>query len=180
MNTSNSYETLGEEAVAKENSKEPDPLRMKEGRPTMFNTSGYEAPNEVMPEPSIGVETIVPAKTEKIQVGDMKQLEEKIMELAQYSEIHKMFICRVCGKTSKNQSKAMVHVETHLEGMTFTCLLCGNAYKTREHLRVHSYRCPAATAQATDPVNSEVTEEQVISNQEQFILSESIMEEYIA
>ena len=183
LHPSNSYETLGEEARESLGDAD-DSVKMKQGRRQslfMANTSGYETPNEFVQEPSIGVETMVPAKTEKIQVGDMKQLEDKIMELAQYSEIHKMFICRVCGKTSKNQSKAMVHVETHLEGMTFSCLLCGNAYKTREHLRVHSYRCPAAKANTpADPVNTEVADEQVMSGDDQFILGDPVMEEYVA
>ena len=45
--------------------------------------------------------------------------------------------CKVCGKTNKKKKDLKRHAETHLEGVSHACHLCGNAVSTREALRNH-------------------------------------------
>ena len=50
--------------------------------------------------------------------------------------------CKVCGKNIKNRYALVGHVETHIEGLIYSCNLCNKEYSSRDALRVHNYRCP--------------------------------------
>ena len=46
--------------------------------------------------------------------------------------------CRQCGKEKKVQRRDMRnHVETHLEGLSFDCQLCGKIFRSRNSLKSH-------------------------------------------
>ena len=46
-------------------------------------------------------------------------------------------ICLICGKRSTVRQNIRNHVETHIEGIVFTCDICMKPYKTRNSLNVH-------------------------------------------
>ena len=51
-----------------------------------------------------------------------------------------MWKCKRCPKVSRNISHIKDHVETHIEGISFSCNLCDKSYKTRDTLRSHNYK----------------------------------------
>ena len=51
-------------------------------------------------------------------------------------------MCKLCGKIFNGTSRANMrqHVETHVEGLTFSCDDCGKTFSKSESLRKHKYR----------------------------------------
>ena len=47
--------------------------------------------------------------------------------------------CSECNKYSKTKSNMRMHVETHLEGLSFACKYCGKVCKTRNSRNKHMY-----------------------------------------
>ena len=56
------------------------------------------------------------------------------------------FRCRVCGKDSTGMTKTRrdalksnmkKHVETHVEGLSYSCQLCGKEFRSKNSLQVH-------------------------------------------
>ena len=45
--------------------------------------------------------------------------------------------CTVCGKISTDKSNMRVHIETHVEGLSYSCSICSNCFKTKDSLRKH-------------------------------------------
>ena len=45
--------------------------------------------------------------------------------------------CKTCQKTSKSRANIRKHAEIHIEGLSFSCQLCGMTYKTRMSLDQH-------------------------------------------
>ena len=69
---------------------------------------------------------------------DLKELEQKILELTEIDG--DKCICRHCGKatTGRNRKQDLAnHIETHIEGLSFNCDLCGNSYRSRNLLKNH-------------------------------------------
>ena len=67
-----------------------------------------------------------------------KEIEAR-MEKIQDKSGQKLTQCTVCGKTFKQRSKAKFHIETHVEGFSHTCTICGARAKTKKSLSVHIY-----------------------------------------
>jgi len=42
-----------------------------------------------------------------------------------------LWICKVCGKTSKKPHHARYHAETHIEGVSYACHICNKTFSTR-------------------------------------------------
>jgi uncharacterized C2H2 Zn-finger protein len=47
------------------------------------------------------------------------------------------FKCDICEKTGKHKLSMSRHVETHIEGLSFPCNLCGIVTKSRNLLQQH-------------------------------------------
>ena len=45
--------------------------------------------------------------------------------------------CKTCQKTSKSRANIRKHAEIHIEGLSFSCQMCGMTYKTRMSLDQH-------------------------------------------
>ena len=45
--------------------------------------------------------------------------------------------CGVCGKTSKTTQDLKRHVETHIDGLSFSCQKCDKTFRSRESRRRH-------------------------------------------
>lgn len=48
--------------------------------------------------------------------------------------------CKVCGKFANHKSKLKQHVETHIDGFSHPCNICGKSYRSRNVLRMHLSR----------------------------------------
>ena len=110
-----------------------------------FNVPQFPEPNTsnalALNEPGI-VETIAhPIQDESQIVTSAAELEKKVKELIDGTT------CKVCGKSIKNRFQLVGHVETHIEGLSYSCTLCDKQYSSRDALRVHNYRCPATRNQ---------------------------------
>ena len=56
--------------------------------------------------------------------------------------------CTLCGKVEKRYlSHLKNHIETHLEGLSFPCQLCGKTFRSRNALSIHKTRYPHKTGQ---------------------------------
>ena len=47
------------------------------------------------------------------------------------------FICKLCGKEGKKSIDMQRHIETHLEGLSYSCQLCRKTFRSRNSLRTH-------------------------------------------
>ena len=120
---------------------EPKNLQSNEEQPHTFKTVKQEAQFK-----EIGLKNKVSTNSdkEKVNLGtfsDTEELDEKIHAYIIKND-DRMLACFFCGKSSRNKRTLTHHVETHLEGLSFQCNLCGdksNQFKTRNSLNVHKY-----------------------------------------
>ena len=70
-----------------------------------------------------------------LSVGENLLWEERIDALAEHGEDG--WSCKQCGKHDKNRFTARRHIETHIEGFTFSCTLCEKTFSQRNHLKTH-------------------------------------------
>jgi len=64
----------------------------------------------------------------------LRQIEENLVQS------NGTWTCKVCGKVAKFKSKLKQHVETHLDGFSHPCGLCGKSYRSRNVLGMHMSR----------------------------------------
>ena len=65
------------------------------------------------------------------------EIEQKITECLGKNE-NGDYICNLCGKVGgKKTTNIKNHIETHLEGISFTCSLCGKQLRSRNSLNNH-------------------------------------------
>jgi len=61
-------------------------------------------------------------------------------------KVEGVWTCKVCGKDTKlNKDHMKGHVETHIEGLQYTCSICNKIYTTKDNLRGHFYRAHKAS-----------------------------------
>ena len=70
-----------------------------------------------------------------LSIGDNLLWEERIDALLEHGEGG--WTCKQCGKHDRNKSKARNHIETHIEGFTFSCTACEKTFSKRIHLKKH-------------------------------------------
>jgi len=76
------------------------------------------------------------AKDEQNPGGNAyKDLDHQITEMIENTENGKLK-CTVCGKIA-TQHLLRRHAEIHIEGLSFTCHVCGKSCSTRQYLRQH-------------------------------------------
>ena len=73
----------------------------------------------------------------KIDVGSMTQEEigNKIKEL--YKKVDGVWICSECNYENTNKGKIRRHIETHINGLIYTCKVCHKEYGTRNSWQSH-------------------------------------------
>ena len=77
----------------------------------------------------------------RIYVGDMtsEEIEAKTKEL--YQKIDGGWSCLHCGKTSSHKSSGMrYHVETHMDGLCYTCNVCSKEFRSKNAYNFHKSR----------------------------------------
>ena len=70
-------------------------------------------------------------------VSDVENTVNQYMELCEDGR----YKCTLCGKMQKEKGKFQRnlknHIETHLEGLSFPCQLCGKTFRSRNSYYVH-------------------------------------------
>ena len=71
-------------------------------------------------------------------IGDLNEKIDSMME-----KQNGAWTCIVCGNTNKlnKRSDLKKHVETHIEGVTHSCNICGKTFRSGNYLKVHSQKC---------------------------------------
>ena len=55
-----------------------------------------------------------------------------------YQKIDGVWVCNECGKRSSNYSSDIrLHVETHLDGLCYTCKICNRDFRSKNSLKTH-------------------------------------------
>merc|ERR1719154_600404 len=79
------------------------------------------------------------AQTIATDVGTLtsEEIDNKMREL--YERTDEGWRCLVCDHTSKGPTSSDIrrHVETHLEGLVYTCNLCSQSFRLRNSLAKH-------------------------------------------
>ena len=87
-------------------------------------------------------EVNAPTDDAKLDVGSMNsdEVEEKRKEL--YQKIDEGWRCLACDyiSTSIKSSQIRLHVETHLDGLFYTCSICNKEFRSRHSLYKHTKR----------------------------------------
>ena len=81
----------------------------------------------------------------KVQEEGLKQeknidliADQKIEELT--DRINGVWTCKACGKTSQRKRDLGWHIETHLEGLSFSCNDCDKTFRSRNVLLSHKHK----------------------------------------
>ena len=64
----------------------------------------------------------------------IEEIEELIMKDGE------LWMCRQCGKTAKTRASIGLHVEVHIEGISFDCKLCDKTFRSRNSFAAHKAR----------------------------------------
>lgn len=100
---------------------------------TEIEETGHEAAGNEM----------IPAREEHQYVAENfievnAELDQKIEDIL--VKTNGVWTCRVCGKFANHKSKLKQHVETHIDGFSHPCGICGKSYRSRNVLRMHLSR----------------------------------------
>ena len=74
---------------------------------------------------------------DKIYISDMAEADAKIEELSK--KINGVWTCLWCGKTTTpyHRKSLAMHVESHIEGLSYPCDQCSKVFSTRNSIRTH-------------------------------------------
>ena len=82
-----------------------------------------------------------PKGAAKIDVGSLtkEEIDEKMKEL--YERTNEGWKCLVCSHTNEGSVSSNIrkHVETHLEGLVYSCNLCAKEFRLRNSLNNHKF-----------------------------------------
>ena len=81
---------------------------------------------------TFGNESLQMSFTEK------NEIDEKVYEFIKTLG-PKEFQCTQCGKIASKKSNLVKHVETHIEGLSYPCKICGKTFRSRNILFHHKY-----------------------------------------
>ena len=75
-----------------------------------------------------------------LSLGDLDKqiLMQKKKELCRRTNEGKAFECLGCGKLMNNQANMMRHVETHIQGLSYNCQVCGKVFRSNNSLSSHN------------------------------------------
>ena len=67
----------------------------------------------------------------------LDEVDQRISDIMSKNESGK-YVCTICGKNSKKHIQNMRnHIETHLDGISFSCQICNRQYRSRNSLNKH-------------------------------------------
>ena len=73
---------------------------------------------------------------QKIDTTDLTEIDEKLFENMEENS-DRTWSCKICSKILPVRNNMKLHVETHVEGLSFPCNICGKIYRSRNVLRNH-------------------------------------------
>ena len=76
-----------------------------------------------------------PEKTLAVTVNDNSAADEAIQEFLVREE--GVYSCKVCNFSRKIKQDVTRHIETHIEGVSYSCSVCGKTSRSRNSLRKH-------------------------------------------
>ena len=76
--------------------------------------------------------------------NDVSHIKERIRQYIE-KDTNGKYKCTICGKEAaiemKNAKQNLEkHVETHLEGLSFPCQLCGKTFRSKHNFDNHKYK----------------------------------------
>ena len=108
---------------------QPEHIIIDEQADNNFATVSYGEDIEGIPVADFGASNFL-----EINAELDKQIEEILVKN------NGVWSCKVCGKFANHKSKLKQHVETHIEGFSHPCAICGKCYRSRNVLRMHLSR----------------------------------------
>ena len=75
---------------------------------------------------------------DRIKIQDNTEANERINELIE--KVDGGFSCKACGKISKEIRNHKRHVETHIEGLSYSCQFCDKVFRYSNSRNIHMTR----------------------------------------
>ena len=76
----------------------------------------------------------------RIDVGSMSAEEIELKKTEFYQKVNGVWICLACGyKTALHSGHIRKHIETHMDGLCYTCTLCNKEFRSKDTLHKHKY-----------------------------------------
>ena len=126
-NDTTSEETKEEPIQAEE--KVIEKQEVKSRRSSVREKQNFRVPNE-------NKDTLVAISINQEELGNVNEKLNEHMEKCEDGS----YRCKLCGKVSgfKNAAQSMrYHIETHMEGLSFTCPICQKSFRSRNSLFSH-------------------------------------------
>jgi len=73
---------------------------------------------------------------QKVDTTDSTEIDEKLLENMEETA-DGAFSCKMCSKKMTQKTNMKLHIETHIEGLSFPCYTCGKVFRLRNSLRNH-------------------------------------------
>ena len=86
-------------------------------------------------EETVGVKKHKVENTISVSVTDNSQVEERIQEILDRQD--GLYHCNVCGYKNKFKGVMVRHIETHIEGLSYSCSVCHKTFRSRNSFNVH-------------------------------------------
>ena len=84
---------------------------------------------------TVGVKKQKTENTIAVSVKDNSEVEEKIQEILVKQD--GVYHCNVCGYKNKCKRDTIRHIETHIEGLSYSCSVCHKTFRSRNSLNKH-------------------------------------------
>merc|ERR1712126_699060 len=75
-------------------------------------------------------------KSPSLDTNDLNNIDERLFENME-KNYDGVYACKICNRTNKSKYSMKVHIETHMEGISFPCNVCGKDFKTRNTFKSH-------------------------------------------
>ena len=69
-------------------------------------------------------------------VNEPNDIDEKLMEHVVRLP-NRTLQCKICGNTASKLSNIKNHIETHMDGLSFPCTICGKTFRSRNSFKCH-------------------------------------------